>query len=44
MEDCDYNTGYKCLLGYTYCLINCPHYSPPKEEDEEDIAKDSNED
>ncbi len=32
MEDCEYNTGYKCLLGYPKCMLGCSDYESNKVE------------
>lgn len=29
---CEYNTGYKCLLGHTRCTLSCIDYEPYTEE------------
>jgi hypothetical protein len=27
-NDCEYNTGYKCVLGHTRCTLSCTDYEP----------------
>lgn len=43
-NDCEYNTGYKCLLGHIRCTLSCTDYEPYAKEIPDDDDYDYMED